>query len=67
MNNQNTNLSNQGMSTRERGKRFLEDLKIKGPNLSNVGQVYMRPLHNQSKETQSPKEQVSKSIQGKNL
>jgi len=42
MNNQNTDLSNQGMSIRERGKKFLDELKAKGPTLDKVGKVFIK-------------------------
>ncbi len=55
MNNQNTDLSNQGMSTRERGKKFLEELKAKGPTLDRVGKVFIQKSTKQSQGTPSSK------------
>jgi len=55
MNNQNTDLSNQGMSIRERGKKFLDELKAKGPTLDKVGKISVRQLSGQSKGMPSSK------------
>ena len=55
MNNQNIDLSNQGMSTREKGKKFLEELKAKGPKMDKVGKVFIKKSTNPSQGTQSSK------------
>ena len=50
-----TNLSNQGMSTRERGKKFLDELKAKGPKLDRVGQSFIMKSTNPLQGNQSSK------------
>ena len=55
MNNQNTSLSNKGMSTKEIGKKFLEELKAKGPTLDKVGKVFIKTSTAQSKGTHASK------------
>jgi hypothetical protein len=65
-NNSNSDQLNQGMSTREKGKKLLEELRAMGPDLSLVGKVSVRPLSRQSKETQTSKEQPLKNTQESN-
>ena len=66
MSNQNMNQSNQDMSIREKGRKFLEELKAKGPRKSNTGKVFVMPSNQQSKETQNSKESPTKNTQEKN-
>ena len=66
MNSSNLDQPNQGMSTRERGKKLLEELRAMGPDLTLVGKVSMRPLSRQSNVTQPSKEQPMKNTQEPN-
>lgn len=66
MNSSNLDQQNQGMSTQEKGKKLLEELRAMGPDLSLVGKASMRPLNRLSNVTQSSKEQPLKNTQQQN-
>lgn len=57
MENSNSEQQKRVLLTREKGRKFLEELKAKGPDLSKVGKVTVRLLKTHSKDKPDVSEQ----------